>query len=117
MSHRIDFLYFDDCPSHVPARTLLNEVVGDVAPGTAIEVVNATDPEVAAAHRFPGSPTIRVDGRDVMPGFGIQATTPRAAACTRHKLVSGAFRLASGSRMPCARSLASGGRSAGVAGA
>jgi hypothetical protein len=69
MSHRIDFLYFDDCPSHVPARTLLNEVVGEVAPGTAIEVVNATDPEVAAAHRFPGSPTIRVDGRDVMPGF------------------------------------------------
>ena len=69
MSHRIEFLYFDDCPSHVPARSLLDEVVADLAPGTAVEVVNATDPEVAAAHRFPGSPTIRVDGRDVMPGF------------------------------------------------
>ena len=69
MSHRIEFLYFDDCPSHVPARSLLNEVVADIAPGTAVEAINATDPEVAAAHRFPGSPTIRVDGRDVMPGF------------------------------------------------
>ena len=69
MPHRIEFLYFDDCPSHVPARALLDEVIAELAPGTPVEVTNATDPAVAAAHRFPGSPTIRVDGRDVMPGF------------------------------------------------
>ena len=27
------------------------------------------DPTVAASHRFPGSPTIRVDGVDIDPGF------------------------------------------------
>lgn len=69
MSHRIEFLYFDDCPNHVLARTLLDEVIRDLAPGTTVEAVNATEPEVAWAHRFPGSPTIRVDGQDVMPGF------------------------------------------------
>lgn len=69
MRHRIEFLYFDDCPNHVLARTLLDEVITDLAPGTTVEAVNSTDPEVAAAHRFPGSPTIRIDGRDVMPGF------------------------------------------------
>ena len=69
MTHRVEFLYFDDCPSHVPARALLDEVIAAVAPGTPVEVVNASDPAVAAAHRFPGSPTIRVDGRDVAPGF------------------------------------------------
>ena len=30
---------------------------------------DATDPEVARRHRFPGSPTIRVDGKDVDPSF------------------------------------------------
>ena len=69
MSHRIEFLYFDDCPNHVTARALLDEVIAEKAPGTPVEVINATDPAVAAAHRFPGSPTIRVDGVDVMPGY------------------------------------------------
>jgi hypothetical protein len=34
-----------------------------------VEAINASDPEVAAAHRFPGSPTIRVDGIDIDPSF------------------------------------------------
>jgi hypothetical protein len=33
------------------------------------EEVDASDPEIAAARRFPGSPTIRVDGIDIKPGF------------------------------------------------
>ncbi|HEY3339502.1 MAG TPA: hypothetical protein VGK18_13445 [Propionicimonas sp.] len=69
MSHRVQFLYFDDCPNHVLARSLLDEVIRDLVPGTPVEAVNATEPEIATAHRFPGSPTIRVDGQDVMPGF------------------------------------------------
>lgn len=69
VSHDIEFLYFDGCPNHVAARALLDEVIAAVAPGTPVEVVDASDPVVAVAHRFPGSPTIRVDGRDVMPGF------------------------------------------------
>lgn len=31
--------------------------------------IDATDPSVARGHRFPGSPTIRVDGSDVDPSF------------------------------------------------
>lgn len=69
VSHQVEFLYFDDCPNHVTARALLDEVIAELAPGTPVEVIDATDPAVAAAHRFPGSPTIRVDGQDVMPGY------------------------------------------------
>jgi hypothetical protein len=69
VTHRIEFLYFDGCPSHVPTRALLDEVIADLAPGTPVEVVDAGDLAVAAARRFPGSPTIRVDGRDIAPGF------------------------------------------------
>ena len=35
---------------------------------TIIEV-NATDSETADRHRFPGSPTIRINGQDIEPGF------------------------------------------------
>jgi hypothetical protein len=67
--HRVEFLYFEGCPNHLSARALLEEVLAEVAPGTPIEVIEAGDPMVAAARRFPGSPTIRVDGRDIEPGF------------------------------------------------
>jgi hypothetical protein len=66
---RVEFLWFDGCPSHVPARALLDSVVADIAPGTTVEAIDASHPDVAAAHRFPGSPTIRVDGIDIDPSF------------------------------------------------
>ena len=69
MTHTVEFLWFADCPNHVKARSLLDEVLAARAPGTVVTDIDATDPAVAAAHRFPGSPTIRVDGRDVDPAF------------------------------------------------
>jgi hypothetical protein len=66
---RVEFLWFDGCPNHEAARALLDEVIAEVAPGTPVEDIDASDPAVAEAVRFPGSPTIRVDGRDVDPSF------------------------------------------------
>ncbi len=48
---------------------MLIELVPIHAPGAVIRIIDATDQTVAASHRFPGSPTIRVDGLDVDPGF------------------------------------------------
>jgi len=67
--HRVEFLWFAGCPSHEPARQLLDEVIAEVAPGTPVESIDAGDPAVAAELRFGGSPTIRVDGRDIAPGY------------------------------------------------
>jgi hypothetical protein len=64
---KIEFLYWEGCPSHPEAKALLDEVLG--ARGVAAEVhvrVVETDEE-AERLAFPGSPTIRVDGRDVDP--------------------------------------------------
>lgn len=69
VAHQVEFLWFQDCPNHEAARTLLHEVIDDIAPETAVSDIDATDPEVAKTHRFPGSPTIRVDGKDVDPTF------------------------------------------------
>ena len=69
MTHSVELLWFGDCPHHEAARHLLSEVLADVAPGTPLRDLDATDPTVAARLRFPGSPTIRVDGRDVDPNY------------------------------------------------
>jgi hypothetical protein len=69
MSHTVELLWFSDCANHPAARAMLEEVIAEVAPGTPIHDVDATDPATAAGLRFPGSPTIRVEGRDVDPGY------------------------------------------------
>ena len=48
---------------------MLDELIDELTPGTQLEDIDATDPVVAERHRFPGSPTVRVDGRDVDPSF------------------------------------------------
>lgn len=65
MSQTVELLWFEGCANHPAARQMLEEVIAEVAPGTQIIDVNATDPTVAERVHFPGSPTIRVDGRDV----------------------------------------------------
>lgn len=67
--HQIEMLWFADCPNHPAARELLKEVVAELSPGSDIREIDATDPAVAERLRFPGSPTIRIDGHDVQPGF------------------------------------------------
>lgn len=48
---------------------LLDELLGQLAPGAAVREIDATEPAIAQRHRFPGSPTIRIDGRDVDPSY------------------------------------------------
>jgi hypothetical protein len=69
MTHEVELLWFRDCANHPAARALLEEVIAEVAPGTPISDVDATEPAVAERLRFPGSPTIRVDGVDVDPNY------------------------------------------------
>lgn len=65
----VELLWFRDCPNHEDARRLLHEVIAEVAPGTPVADIDGSDPEVAARLRCAGSPTIRVDNRDVDPRF------------------------------------------------
>ena len=69
MTHEVELLWFQDCANHPAARSMLESVVAEVAPRTPIRDVDATDPAIAEHARFPGSPTIRVDGIDVDPTY------------------------------------------------
>jgi hypothetical protein len=64
---RIDFLFWRGCPSHPEARELLDELLA--SRGIEADVVEREvfSDEEARELAFPGSPTIRVDGRDVDP--------------------------------------------------
>lgn len=65
---RVELIWFSDCANHADARRMLGEVIDEVAPGSPILDLDASDADVAARLQLPGSPTIRVDGRDVDPG-------------------------------------------------
>ena len=64
---KIEFLFWRGCPSHPEARELLGEVLAGRGIDASVEEHEVTTQEEAERLRFPGSPTIRVDGRDVDP--------------------------------------------------
>lgn len=68
-SVRIALLWFEGCPNHLSARHLITDVLAANDLSTSFELVDVADAEVAARLRFPGSPTIRVNGKDIEPGF------------------------------------------------
>lgn len=65
----IEFLWFEGCPNYAVARAMLMDVLARRGVDVRVRDIDASDPKVAERVRFPGSPTIRVNGVDVMPGF------------------------------------------------
>jgi hypothetical protein len=65
---RVEILYFEDCPNHEPARALVERLAMELRIEPEIQLVEVPDPNAAVSLRFLGSPTIRVNGRDVEPG-------------------------------------------------
>ncbi len=90
---RIEVLYFDGCPSFGRLLPRLRELMAEADVEGDIQLRRVETPEAAAAERFLGSPTVRIDGVDVDPdadarsdyglncrlyptGSGMQATPP-----------------------------------------
>ena len=63
----VEILYFDGCPNHHPAIALVERVSNELGITPEVRLVNVPDAETAERTRFLGSPTIRVEGRDVDP--------------------------------------------------
>jgi hypothetical protein len=78
-SRRIEVLTFDGCPNATAAEALVSRVVADLGVEAEVATVRVTDVDAAERLRFLGSPTIRVDGRDVEPGAAER--TGYALAC------------------------------------
>lgn len=61
----IEILYFEGCPTHVQARALVEQVLRDEKQEAQITTIKISSLEDAQGHNFIGSPTIRINGRDV----------------------------------------------------
>lgn len=62
---RIEILARKDCPSRGMAIAVVEKVVAETGVPAEVEVVDMTTYEQARTRRFLGSPTVRVEGRDV----------------------------------------------------
>ena len=66
---QIDFLYFEDCPSHEQALERLRKVVSEENTEADISITKVDTEEQARDLEFVGSPTILVEGRDISPNL------------------------------------------------
>lgn len=87
MRVNIEFLWYEDCPSHADAFQLLQDVLTELGVDADIQQVKVETEEQAQALRFPGSPTIRVAGMDIDPEGA--AGLPHALTCRAYRREDG----------------------------
>ncbi len=83
----VEVLTFAGCPHAESALELVMRVVRELGVAEDVRRIDILDLETAAAHRFLGSPTIRVNGRDVEPGT--HDRTDFALSCRMYRTDSG----------------------------
>ena len=69
-AHRpvVEVLYVQDCPHYPATLALVQGVLAELAIAAEVRTTLIGDQAAAEQARFSGSPTVRVDGRDVEPG-------------------------------------------------
>jgi hypothetical protein len=64
---KIEVLYVPNCPNHAVALERLREILPSEIFQKHVNEVLVSDAEMAQSLKFPGSPTIRINGHDVEP--------------------------------------------------
>jgi len=64
---KVELLYFDGCPAYRTAEKTLIEVLADEGIEANVTLIAVNTDTEARRLRLPGSPTIRVDRRDLFP--------------------------------------------------
>ncbi len=95
---KIEVLYFEDCPNYIPTRDLVHDVVNTLKIDATIEQIAVEGPDHAQDLRFLGSPSIRVNGRDIEPGanervnFGYSCRTYETGGTPPRAMLEAALR-------------------------
>ena len=76
---RVEVLYVHGCPHYPAVLALVERVRADLGVDAELRSILVGDHEAAERARFPGSPTVRVDGRDVDPAAAAAARAPSLA--------------------------------------
>lgn len=83
---RIELFYWEGCPSHPEAKELLEQLLAERGMEVEVELREVRTQQEAEVLRFPGSPTIRIDDRDIDPAG---AAAPPAMTCRIYRLPDG----------------------------
>jgi hypothetical protein len=81
----IRFLYSEGCPSHHEAIQRLRKILDEEEIEAKIEVIRVETFEDAKRYRYPGSPTILIDGHDIDPIPNLEY----APTCRAYRLEDG----------------------------
>ena len=81
MNLDVEVLVTPDCPHAAGAIDSVREVASRLVPGAELRVTTVRDSDEATGLDFPGSPTVRVRGRDLEGA----AAGPAAFACRRYE--------------------------------
>jgi len=68
MPPRVEILYFDGCPHLADVAHHVRALLESEGVAAYVELRRVADDADARAARFLGSPSVRIDGRDVEPG-------------------------------------------------
>ncbi|MBW2394460.1 MAG: DUF2703 domain-containing protein [Deltaproteobacteria bacterium] len=65
---KVEVLFFAGCPNHEPAVQLARDVIASLGIAAELREIAVEEQEDAETLRFLGSPSVRVNGRDIEPG-------------------------------------------------
>lgn len=83
----VELLYWEGCPSHPDALRMLRSLLDELGrPDVMIRLTQVDTEAQAASLRFPGSPTLRVNGADLMPA---PQDAPIGLTCRVYRLRDG----------------------------
>ena len=83
---RVELLWWEGCPSHPETLADLERILEEEGTQATVELVEIETDEQARAERFPGSPTIRIDGEDPLPAA---EDDPFSLTCRVYRLRDG----------------------------
>lgn len=64
---RVELLWWEGCPSYPETLEDLKRVLREEGVEANVDLVEVETDEQARSERFPGSPTVRIDGQDALP--------------------------------------------------
>lgn len=64
---KIELMVSPGCSSREATEKVLKEILSEMFPEATLQTIVVDSPEKAKALKFPGSPTVRVNGRDIEP--------------------------------------------------
>jgi len=82
----VELLWWEGCPSYPETLADLERILREERIGAELKSVEIESDEQARRERFPGSPTIRIDGEDIFPP---EETEPYSLTCRVYRLRDG----------------------------